>query len=398
MTLEVLGSYPYPANIYAYDPWGKRVMSGYNPNYSSPQPNYTYTFYGVTGQALARVTCNGSNYPAYPTCAIVGQNVYFGQKLITAGGVNVVTDRLGSVRANGQGESSAYYPYGEERTSTVDGREKFGTYFRDAIGQDYADQRYYGSGTGSFFTPDPGGIKTANPGDPTSWNRYAYVQGDPINSGDPAGLGGDSGPGTSGSAPPGGCSVDEYGSINCPGDNGGGAPSGGGPSGGGGSSSRQGNYLNGPATPKQEKQFQKAFKYAEKELKKPDCAGLFGGSGAATMDATTYTLAALFNSDGTLNSDALAADQWVNGQPTKNVTINMIGSFFSPSSSSLGQSLLGAGLSVTQVEAFVLLHELGHETGVLGNDNPGSGGESAAAQFNVQILNDCFGVNAQVKR
>ena len=187
MTLEVLGSYPYPANIYAYDPWGKRVMSGYNPNYSSPQPSYTYTFYGVTGQKLAMVTCNGSNYPAYPTCAIVGQNVYFGKKLITAGGVNVVTDRLGSVRANGQGESSAYYPYGEERTSTVDGREKFGTYFRDTIGQDYADQRYYGSGTGSFFTPDPGGIKTADPTDPGSWNRYAYVGGDPLNYRDPAG-------------------------------------------------------------------------------------------------------------------------------------------------------------------------------------------------------------------
>jgi RHS repeat-associated protein len=187
MTLEVLGSYPYPANIYAYDPWGKRVMSGYNPNYNSPLPNYSYTFYGVTGQKLAMVTCNGSNYPAYPTCAIVGQNVYFGQKLITAGGVNVVTDRLGSVRANAQGESFAYYPYGEERTNRPDGREKFGTYFRDAIGQDYADQRYYGSGTGSFFTADPGGIKTANPSDPRTLNRYLYANADPVNFGDPTG-------------------------------------------------------------------------------------------------------------------------------------------------------------------------------------------------------------------
>ena len=150
MTLEVLSGSPYPANIYAYDPWGKRVMSGYNPNYTSPQPSYNYTFYGITGQKLAMVTCNGSNYPAYPTCAIVGQNVYFAKKLITAGGVNVVTDRLGSVRANGQGESSACYPFGEERTSTVDGREKFGTYFRDTIGQDYADQRYYNAGRAGF--------------------------------------------------------------------------------------------------------------------------------------------------------------------------------------------------------------------------------------------------------
>jgi hypothetical protein len=59
--------------------------------------------------------------------------------------------------------------------------------------------------------------------------------------------------------------------------------------------------------------------------------------------------------------------------------------------------LSGAGLSVTDIEAFVLLHELGHETGVLGDDTTASGA-AAAAQFNVQILNDCFGVNAQVKR
>jgi RHS repeat-associated protein len=189
----VLGSNPYPANIYAYDPWGKRVMSGYSPNYLNPQPTYNYTFYGITGQKLAMVKCNGSNYPAYPTCAIVGQNVYFGKKLITAGGVNVLTDRLGSVRANGQGESFAYYPYGEERTNRVDGREKFGTYFRDAIGQDYADQRYYGSGTGSFFSPDPDS-GSGNAGGPLTWNQYSYANGDPINHWDPQGLDGVCGP------------------------------------------------------------------------------------------------------------------------------------------------------------------------------------------------------------
>jgi len=42
--------------------------------------------------------------------------------------------------------------------------------------------------TGSFFTPDPGGIKTADPTDPGSWNRYAYVQGDPVNFNDPTGM------------------------------------------------------------------------------------------------------------------------------------------------------------------------------------------------------------------
>jgi hypothetical protein len=73
LTLEVLPGSSYPSNIYAYDPWGKRVISGYSPSSYSPQPNCTYTFYGVTGQALASVMWNGCNYPSYPTCAIVGR-------------------------------------------------------------------------------------------------------------------------------------------------------------------------------------------------------------------------------------------------------------------------------------------------------------------------------------
>lgn len=49
------------------------------------------------------------------------------------------------------------------------------------------DQRYYNSNTGSFWSPDPGGLATANPKDPTSWNRYAYAGDDPVNFNDPSG-------------------------------------------------------------------------------------------------------------------------------------------------------------------------------------------------------------------
>ena len=54
-------------------------------------------------------------------------------------------------------------------------------------GQD-AGQRYYRGTMGRFWSVDPGGIATANPADPTSWNRYAYVQGDPVNHADRHGL------------------------------------------------------------------------------------------------------------------------------------------------------------------------------------------------------------------
>jgi RHS repeat-associated protein len=82
-----------------------------------------------------------------------------------------------------------YYPYGEERpvTAATETREKFGTYQRDLTGLDYADQRYYGPGTGRFLTADPYRA-SGGPRDPGSWNRYAYTRGDPINFNDPYGL------------------------------------------------------------------------------------------------------------------------------------------------------------------------------------------------------------------
>jgi RHS repeat-associated protein len=175
---------------YFYDHAGKRMLVRYDPyvwpNYpSGAQNTWEYAMYGVSGQRLVTVGCT-YDANAKPNCSVSGKNVYFGGKLVVARGVTVATDRLGTVRANSNGESFAYYPYGEERTSTADGREKFGTYVRDNPYQDYADQRYYGVGTGRFNVPDPStGSSAADPG---SWNKYAYVGDDPINFADPSGL------------------------------------------------------------------------------------------------------------------------------------------------------------------------------------------------------------------
>ncbi len=43
----------------------------------------------------------------------------------------------------------------EERTNTADGRTEFAGYYRDAVGQDYANARYYSATSGSFWSPDP---------------------------------------------------------------------------------------------------------------------------------------------------------------------------------------------------------------------------------------------------
>ena len=58
---------------------------------------------------------------------------------------------------------------------------------RTASGLDYALNRYYNSNLGRLMSPDPY-MASAGPGDPGSWNRYAYTPGDPVNGVDPLGL------------------------------------------------------------------------------------------------------------------------------------------------------------------------------------------------------------------
>jgi RHS repeat-associated protein len=113
---------------------------------------------------------------------------YFGGKLLEP------TDRLGSMRFQSgpylTSTPAVYFPWGQEQTSTQDGTFKFAGYWRDATGgsQDYADQRYYNANYGRFWTPDPGGLTTVHMKNPGSWNRYAYVNGDPVNFTDRHGL------------------------------------------------------------------------------------------------------------------------------------------------------------------------------------------------------------------
>jgi RHS repeat-associated protein len=67
--------------------------------------------------------------------------------------------------------------------------DKFGTYLRDqTTGLDYADQRYFaGTGAGRFLSADPYAASGGTT-EPSSWNRYPYVSGDPVNYNDPHGL------------------------------------------------------------------------------------------------------------------------------------------------------------------------------------------------------------------
>lgn len=265
---------------------------------------------------------------------------------------------------------TAYYPYGQERTSTPDGVDKFGTYFRDAPGQDYADQRYYNANVGAFWSPDPGGLVSVNSKNPTSWNRYAYVDDDPINFNDRNGLfvrsvddgwGGDGGGGAGG----GGIGVPfcdlfpNYltcnGGIDTDGTNGGG--------GGGG-----GGVFNPMTIPG----FGQALGVALAALATPDCASLFGLSAnsmnpgdllahavAAAADGAASLLEfGTTSKDGIIAHAAEAGTTVVTSDPWAYINGDGQGV---ESSRVVIEINLQSWSGLTQIQqAQVIIHELGH--------------------------------------
>jgi RHS repeat-associated protein len=178
---------------YVYDPANQRIYDGQRYTFWSPdgRPLATYTLAPV----FSTPTPTDPNGHWYLVPVRVETRAYFGGKLIATGTpladnrtvfTPIVTDRLGSVRVRGS-ETFSYFPYGEEKTATVNDRNKFATYYRDTNGLDYANQRYYTSRYGRFMTTDPY-MGSGSVADPQSWNRYSYTQGDPINKSDPSGL------------------------------------------------------------------------------------------------------------------------------------------------------------------------------------------------------------------
>lgn len=160
---------------YAYGLTNKRIWK------KRPNGDEEVYFYGIGGQKLVTYTKTAF----YNTWEVMGgTNLYFGSKKIRSqfvapnippenqNGTTMAVDRLGSW---GQ-----YYPYGEEKQVSAQDRDKFATYYRDNTGLDYADQRYYGNTLGRFTSPDPYNA-SGGPSNPNSWNRYAYVEGDPVN-------------------------------------------------------------------------------------------------------------------------------------------------------------------------------------------------------------------------
>ncbi|MDX1746044.1 MAG: RHS repeat-associated core domain-containing protein, partial [Halobacteriales archaeon] len=190
-----------------YTASGERIAScdeGYN--------YCIWSFRGFDGKVLTQFETEGAQW--------VNQNTYWlwledfvyregGQLLGSArepeegGRLHYHLDHLGTPRlvTNAVGDAlvrSDYFPYGHEITSirqmSVRGFEpehrfKFTGHERDFLGGtqdqnaqqlDYMHARFYDPNLGRFLTVDPAMTIKKNLGRPQRWNRYAYVQNNPL--------------------------------------------------------------------------------------------------------------------------------------------------------------------------------------------------------------------------
>ena len=165
-----------PSWQYSYAPHNRRVWRGVWTGSTLTTDEVTF-WAGAQKLGTWALSWSGTQLIATMTTS----EYYFAGRLIKNNTGYVASDRLGSI--------GKFYPWGQEKPSaTTNGTEKFTGYYRDSeTGNDYAVNRYHQPGMGRFLTADPS-RRSMVPGNPGSWNRYAYVTGDPINGRDPTGM------------------------------------------------------------------------------------------------------------------------------------------------------------------------------------------------------------------
>ena len=91
------------------------------------------------------------------------------------------SSRLTSTAARGVYSDSAYAPFGEQYAVTGTADASFTGQNADTTPTLYDFTfREYSPSQGRWISPDPAGLAAANPGNPQSWNRYAYVLNNPL--------------------------------------------------------------------------------------------------------------------------------------------------------------------------------------------------------------------------
>ena len=82
-------------------------------------------------------------------------------------------------------------PFGDALTpvgTAVSDHDYFGDFIQDPDGEFKSPTRRYSATQGRWQIPDPAGLAAVDPSNPQTWNRYAYVNNNPLSNVDPTGL------------------------------------------------------------------------------------------------------------------------------------------------------------------------------------------------------------------
>jgi RHS repeat-associated protein len=190
-----------PGKLLLYGPGDERLWEFAYTNGQDPATfRETFSLRGLGGQVLREYQDNGGNSTG--NWSLAEEFIYRDGQLLASVTPTQTThftlDHLGTPRlATGNAGVTlayhAYFPFGEEATFANQNtqRMKFTGHQRDNLGGgvtddlDYMHARYASPMTGRFLSVDP---VLGSPGDPQSWNRYAYVVGNPMRYTDPFGL------------------------------------------------------------------------------------------------------------------------------------------------------------------------------------------------------------------
>lgn len=140
---------------------------------------YIGKLYECTGSACSKYIFAGSQRVALKP--VGASEVYYYQP-DHLGSSNVVTNQAGTKL-----QELTYYPYGQTRTNTgsINVNHKYTSQELDgSTGLYFYNARYYDPVLGRFISPD---TIVPNPRDPQDFNRYSYVNNNPLNYIDPTG-------------------------------------------------------------------------------------------------------------------------------------------------------------------------------------------------------------------
>ncbi len=175
--------------VLTYDASGRAVEQAAGGTCTSPGTSYKQVVYGPGGGKLALMSGQTLTkafvpLPGGATAVYSSSGLAYYRHTDWLG-----SSRLASTPSRTLYSETAYAPFGENYAGSGTTDLSFTGQNQDTVSGLYDFTfRKYSSGQGRWISPDPAGLGAADPTDPQSWNRYAYVVNNPLSLVDPLGL------------------------------------------------------------------------------------------------------------------------------------------------------------------------------------------------------------------